>query len=528
MANLTETREWDGTYQFEEDDFISGGPDGLANLQGRQLGNRTRYLRDKLESAVQVVAAQDDLGDVHQMVWVPRLVIPADHFAAGVPSRELHLGGFVVDQYQDTAREYVGGALKALSRAGLTPWMHTSITEIRAAAALRIINGRACHVMTLREWGHLAWIVRYLGSELRGDLAGGIDPREPGTWEYYSDKAPYPTVHGHFGGSGPLAWSHNSIAAGIYDLLGNLPHEVDPGAGAMSYGCLRVQLLGYLHYAIDDADADFVIQDPRGFLQNEPSAAFAGWPLSGGLVRIQNELIAYGSLVLDPVISGQATLINCVRGAYNSSAAAHEPNLAYLEAYHCLVPGGYTCEVDSLGLADTDPGNATVAWAWGRYEHGSHDAAPAAGDVLSGGIEDLLVVSVDGQSMVVTRGYNGTGIGPMTFGDRLVKYSPSMDRIGPQRQAAFATGAVRTHEHLEDLFIPAGVTTDEPNGDHVLVYMDLGPGGIGGAKVLRGAGFDAGVGTSLLQWVMPEPGAYPTAHKGFRCAWTPVDIMRGP
>jgi hypothetical protein len=47
MAQLTESDEWSGIYQLEEDDPVLGGPlpAGTSNLQPTQLASRTKYLR---------------------------------------------------------------------------------------------------------------------------------------------------------------------------------------------------------------------------------------------------------------------------------------------------------------------------------------------------------------------------------------------------------------------------------------------------------------------------------------------------
>ena len=48
MANLKEEAKWEeGIYQYELDDPLQGGEDGIDNVQGRQLANRTSYLREK-------------------------------------------------------------------------------------------------------------------------------------------------------------------------------------------------------------------------------------------------------------------------------------------------------------------------------------------------------------------------------------------------------------------------------------------------------------------------------------------------
>lgn len=48
MTDLVETSQWEtGIYQFEQDDPVVGGPDGLDNLPMRQLANRTLFLKNQ-------------------------------------------------------------------------------------------------------------------------------------------------------------------------------------------------------------------------------------------------------------------------------------------------------------------------------------------------------------------------------------------------------------------------------------------------------------------------------------------------
>lgn len=55
MANLTETSTFEaGIYQLETTDPVLGGASGVANLQGKQLANRTRFLYDKLTALLNV------------------------------------------------------------------------------------------------------------------------------------------------------------------------------------------------------------------------------------------------------------------------------------------------------------------------------------------------------------------------------------------------------------------------------------------------------------------------------------------
>ncbi|MCL1837003.1 MAG: hypothetical protein FWG46_05600 [Treponema sp.] len=58
MANLQETSQWEtGIYQIAPTDAVMGGPNGIANLQARQLGNRTRFLSDSKADKASVTAA---------------------------------------------------------------------------------------------------------------------------------------------------------------------------------------------------------------------------------------------------------------------------------------------------------------------------------------------------------------------------------------------------------------------------------------------------------------------------------------
>lgn len=50
INHLPENPVWEeGVYQYEQNDKLIGGVDGIDNLQGQQLTNRTAYLKAKLE-----------------------------------------------------------------------------------------------------------------------------------------------------------------------------------------------------------------------------------------------------------------------------------------------------------------------------------------------------------------------------------------------------------------------------------------------------------------------------------------------
>ena len=53
MDNLEEEAVWDdGVYEVEADDILTGGKTGLANLQARQLANRTLWLRNHIDESI--------------------------------------------------------------------------------------------------------------------------------------------------------------------------------------------------------------------------------------------------------------------------------------------------------------------------------------------------------------------------------------------------------------------------------------------------------------------------------------------
>jgi len=54
MSNLVEQAVWvEGIYQLETTDPVEGGPDGIDNLQAKQLANRTAFLKEQVEKVIQ-------------------------------------------------------------------------------------------------------------------------------------------------------------------------------------------------------------------------------------------------------------------------------------------------------------------------------------------------------------------------------------------------------------------------------------------------------------------------------------------
>jgi hypothetical protein len=98
MANLTESATWEGgIFQLETTTFATGGPDGPANTQARQLANRTQWLKkiaDEMVAARGGKASLDERMDQYD-AFEPENIAALHAFAAmgidmaGLANREI-------------------------------------------------------------------------------------------------------------------------------------------------------------------------------------------------------------------------------------------------------------------------------------------------------------------------------------------------------------------------------------------------------------------------------------------------------
>ncbi|AOJ05143.1 hypothetical protein WS70_25860 [Burkholderia mayonis] len=66
MDKLVESSQWEeDLYQIETSDPVEGGPDGVSNKQAKQLGGRTRYLKQHVEQSQSGLASHIAAGDPH-------------------------------------------------------------------------------------------------------------------------------------------------------------------------------------------------------------------------------------------------------------------------------------------------------------------------------------------------------------------------------------------------------------------------------------------------------------------------------
>jgi hypothetical protein len=361
--------------------------------------------------------------------------------------------------------------------------------------------------MGVREWGHLAWLVALLGHTLKGNTQSRRDARDPDEWASYADRVG--ALQFTVPGSGPLSWFHNGLPSGIVDLLGNLPHFLaTDGAAPASLLVVREAVLSDPD-GITDEDTDFYISNPRhGY---DSWFSFENWPESNGLIRIDNELVSYGTLTIDENDASIAHLTNCTRGRYGTSAASHAEDAAMqLERWHTVAPGSYAAKL----AAGIDDQVGQLGLDWNAFSHGARDANPTIGDVLCLENEDVLVTGINGTDLAVTRGHNGTTPAAHLAGAFVVKYPTTMTRAQQGYVSGFATGAVRTHVDLEPLYLPAACQAAEPAG--IQPYVQFSLKDAAAWYVLRGAPNQRNAAESQLSLQVLSGASVPNGNQ-WRC-----------
>lgn len=363
----------------------------MANVSKLSLA----ALRDRIAAGTREVdvvhnSKADGTGTtvVSKMIYVPKFRVPAGLWDGGAfPAQDLLLGGFLIDKYQcsqpDATNSSRGstsanspGQVAAVSQQGVVPWTDINWDNAKVACANRKINGRSCHLVTMKEWATICFIVKLLGHDIRGNNYWGRDLRDPDSWEYYGIADPvvarYTQQQGKsysrlLTGTGPVSWSHNGMANGIVDIVGNVWEWID-------------------------------------------------------------------------------FLIDC--GRYQD---------------YCVIPGGWTAKIADTGLNNTtNPATFTIS----DLVNGPGGSGPAVGDVLQCQTEQMTITAVNGSSITVSRGANGSTITAHTQGTGIAKISPQMSNDNPTSTDAnygasqfgkFVT--MRTEAELAALALPASVSS---------------------------------------------------------------------
>ncbi len=138
MAFITETAEWaEGIYQYEQDDVVEGGPDGIDNIQAKALAARTNYLKALLENLQNGKQTQDQT-----LTAIAALATAADKFIYFTGEDQAALGTVTA-----FARSLLAGADAAAVRALLSA---VSQAELNAAIA-GLVNSSPATLDTLKE-----------------------------------------------------------------------------------------------------------------------------------------------------------------------------------------------------------------------------------------------------------------------------------------------------------------------------------------------------------------------------------------
>ena len=117
MANLTLTRQWvENIYQLETSDPVMGGPDGIDNRQAKELGARTNWLKDQVDTI-----NQDCTGYAHK----------ASPVFTGIPTAPTAALG--TNNTQIATTEFVKTAIAAL--VGSAPAALDTLEELARALA---------------------------------------------------------------------------------------------------------------------------------------------------------------------------------------------------------------------------------------------------------------------------------------------------------------------------------------------------------------------------------------------------------
>jgi len=472
-------------------------------------------LREQINAQTRTVEFQTDDGALTQMVYVPKFTVPAGAFENGAyPKHDLNLGGFFIDKYQCSHKKATafsrgigeGATITSdnttnipVSLPGKVVWTQIDWTNAKQACANRKINGQACHLVTMKEWATVCLLTKLLGHDIRGNNNYGWDYRDAHDWAHgaMADSTQSGRV---LSGTGPVSWSHNGLASGIFDLVGNVCEWVDFIINDGVYTHKKKAL-------INDSDG---ITEADTTITLDTMESGDTWPTSG-LVQIGDEVISYGTINYQG--NGRAVLSDCKRAQQSTTAAAHADNVAvYQLTKYCVTPGGATAYIgNSAGLSTSD-----TAIVYTDIVKGPGTDGFAVGDTLQVENEQMKVTAVVSNTLTVTRAVNGSHAATHAKGVAVAKVSTQMDNNDPSGDAwqyGHLTN-MRTEQDLEWMALPsvANRQTDEwKDGFWIRNH--------GVRAALRGGSWDLGAnarsGFALSLYELPSNR---WIHIGFRAA----------
>ena len=403
------------------------------------------------------------------MVYIPKFRVPAGLWDSGAfPAQDMQLGGFFIDKYQASHKAathnsagIAGGATVAadsttdvaVSLPGRVPWADVTHPNAKQACANRKINGVACHLVTMKEWATVAFLAKFLGHDIRGNNSWGRDYRDTNVHENTGfvdatlashNASNSQAISRILTGTGPVSYSHNGMANGVFDIVGNVYEWID----------FQIVTGVYTHSKksrVNDADG---ITASDTTITVDSMEAGETWPASG-LIKIDSEYIRYATINYQG--SGKAVLSNCSRAQNGSTAAIHADN-AIVEQLtdYCIIPGGATAYIsNAAGLTAADTSITYTGLINGPGNNGI-----AVGDTLQCETEQMTVTAVVSNVLTVTRGANGSTATTHANGVAITKISPQMSNSSPSSTSvdgASQSGyfnAMRSEQDLAALGLP--------------------------------------------------------------------------
>lgn len=424
-----------------------------------------KSLREQINAQTREVQFLTDDGATTQMVYVPRFTVPAGMFEGGkFPAQPINLGGFFIDKYSCSHKKATPFARgignnptindgdtnnTPVSLPGKAVWTCISFDNAKKACANRKINGQSCHLVTMKEYATIIYLIKILGHEIRGNNNHGRDYRDADAWENRGIRDVTNDAGDHnrvLTGTGPVSWSHNGTAQGIYDILGNtmewLDFVIDNGI--------------YTHEKRARVNDNDGITDKDTTITLDTMESGEMWP-SSGMIKIEDEYISYNAI--NDQGDGRAILSGCDRAQKGSVAAAHANDvMVYQLTDYCIKPGSCTAYIaNGSGISAADTSITYTGLINGPGGNGF-----ATGDILQIDNEQVKVTAVTPNTLTIERAQNGSAAGSHDKGVGITKSTPLMSNVSSGNNA-YQQGwliAMRTEIDLAPLMLPESVSVN--------------------------------------------------------------------